>query len=72
MREARTVDVTSLDEAREAVVDGFVRVPWSSVRDHEGNLGEGGISIRCLQRADGSVPLSVDEPDLIAYLARAY
>jgi len=30
------------------------------------------VTVRCLTRADGTVPDSEDEPDLIAYLARAY
>jgi prolyl-tRNA synthetase len=71
-RDERTADAASLEEAREAAADGFARVPWDAVRDHEGDLGEGGLSIRCLQRSDGSVPVSVGEPDLVAYLARAY
>ncbi|MCU1462755.1 MAG: prolyl-tRNA synthetase [Acidimicrobiales bacterium] len=71
-RDEHTVDAATLDEARDGSADGFARVPWDAVREHEGDLGDGGLSIRCLQRADGSVPLSVDEPDLVAYLARAY
>ena len=31
-----------------------------------------GVTVRCLVRADGSVPESEDEPDLVAILARAY
>jgi len=30
------------------------------------------VTVRCLTRADGSVPGSEDEPDLLAYLGRAY
>src|SRR2546430_970716 len=31
-----------------------------------------GVTVRCLTRADGSVPDAEDEPDLVAYLGRAY
>jgi prolyl-tRNA synthetase len=30
------------------------------------------VTVRCLQRADGSVPDDEDEDDLVAYVARAY
>jgi prolyl-tRNA synthetase len=72
-RDARTVDVSTLEEAAEAAATGWARIPWAA-------LGEGGeeqlatqaISVRCLVRPDGSVPDSGEEPDLVAYLARAY
>ncbi len=72
-REARTVEVATLAEAIEAAATGWARVPWSAV----GVAGEAeangqGVTVRCLLRADGSVPDSEDEPDLIAILARAY
>jgi prolyl-tRNA synthetase len=35
-------------------------------------LAGGGVTVRCLQRADGSLPQSDGEPDLVAYVARAY
>jgi prolyl-tRNA synthetase len=31
-----------------------------------------GITVRCLMRADGGVPGSEDEPDLVAVVGRAY
>jgi prolyl-tRNA synthetase len=30
------------------------------------------VTVRCLTRTDGSVPDSGDEPDLIAWVGRAY
>ena len=68
-REQATVEVSSLDEALEAGRSGVARVPWDLVRDHP---LAGGVTVRCLQRADGGVPLAADEPDLVAFLARAY
>jgi prolyl-tRNA synthetase len=73
MRDARTSECATLDEIVEAAADGFARAPWSVVGDEgESRLAESAVTVRCLQRADGSVPLSDDEPDLVAYCARAY
>jgi prolyl-tRNA synthetase len=73
LRDRRTVDVTTLAEAAEAAQDGFARVPWSAVAEEgETTLGTGGVTVRCLQRADGGLALSAAEPDLVAYVARAY
>jgi prolyl-tRNA synthetase len=47
-------------------------VPWAEVRGHEDELARDALSVRCLQRADGGVPLSSDEPDLVAIVAKAY
>jgi prolyl-tRNA synthetase len=71
-RDTRTVDVASAEDAMEAARDGFARVPWNAVRDQEDRLAEGGATVRCLQRADGGIPLADDEPDLVAVVARAY
>lgn len=72
-REARTVDCATLDEVQEAAADGFARVPWSVVgAEGEATLAESSVTVRCLQRADGSLPQSEDEEGLVAYCARAY
>ena len=72
-REARTVDVTTVDEAVEAAASGWARLPWRILDDEgEARLAAEGITVRCLQRADGGVPDSEDEPDIVAYVARAY
>jgi prolyl-tRNA synthetase len=72
-RESHTYDVTSLDDALAATADGWARLPWSAVGgEGETKANAEGVSVRCLTRADGSVPDSEDEPDLVAYLARAY
>jgi prolyl-tRNA synthetase len=73
LREARTTAVATMDEAREVAQTGFARVPWSAIGDEgEAALAGGGLSIRCLQREDGGLPLSPDEDGVVAYVARAY
>ena len=48
----RTVDVASIDEAREAAQTGFARLPWAELGDEgEAALAEHGITVRCLQTA---------------------
>jgi prolyl-tRNA synthetase len=72
-REERTTDVSTVDEAIAAATDGWARLPWATVGvDGENKANAQGVTVRCLTRADGSVPDSEDEPDLVAYLARAY
>ncbi|MDQ6798038.1 MAG: proline--tRNA ligase [Actinomycetota bacterium] len=71
-REASTVDVTSLSDAQEAAQTGFARVPWDVIRDGEVQLAQAGVTVRCLQRDDGDLPLSSSEPDLVATVAKAY
>jgi prolyl-tRNA synthetase len=72
-RESRTADVTDVDEAIEASATGWARLPWSAVgAEGEAKANAVGVTVRCLVRADGSVPDSEHEPDLVAYLARAY
>jgi prolyl-tRNA synthetase len=72
-RDQRTTDVTTLDEAREAGQEGFARLPWRLVGDAgEAELATAAITVRCIQRADGSVPASEDEDDLFALVARSY
>ena len=69
----RTADVTSVAEAVEASSTGWARLPWSEVgSDGEAELNAHGITVRCLVRADGGVPDSEDEPDLVALVGRAY
>lgn len=73
LRESRTVEVDNLADALAAAATGWARVPWARV----GTAGEAeangqGVTVRCLLRADGSVPDTDDEPDLVAVLARSY
>lgn len=72
-RQARTREVGTLAEAIEAAATGWARVPWSVVGTKgEAEANTQGVTVRCLVRADGSVPDSEDEPDLVAILSRAY
>jgi prolyl-tRNA synthetase len=72
-RESHTTDASTVDDAAAAAADGFVRVPWSAVgAEGEVALNKQAVTVRCLVRADGSVPDSEDEPDLTAYVARSY
>jgi prolyl-tRNA synthetase len=71
-REARTTVVGSLDEAIEAGAEGFARVPFSEVGEAgEDKLAEAGITVRCLQRADGGLAESEDDR-LVAVVGKAY
>jgi prolyl-tRNA synthetase len=72
-RDANIGDAASLDEAVEASRTGFARVPYDLVRgDGEKALAADAVTVRCLQRADGSLPASDDEADLIAFVGRSY
>jgi prolyl-tRNA synthetase len=68
-RDQMTTEVATLDEALEVARSGLAQVPWDLVKGQQ--LG-GGVTVRCLQRPDATLPLSQDEPDLVAFLARAY
>jgi prolyl-tRNA synthetase len=74
-RDAHTVTVASVEEALEASATGFARIPWRLVgEDGETRLAEAGVTVRCLQRPDGSLPegYEADEDELDALVARAY
>ena len=72
-RADRTLEVASLAEAVEAANDGFAVLGWDSIGlEGEQELAAEGISVRCLQRADGTLAGSDDEPGLRAVVARAY
>jgi prolyl-tRNA synthetase len=72
-QDERTVDASSVEEAAEAAEDGFARIPWKVLGpEGEAALARSAVTVRCLQRPDGSVPDSDDEPDLVAVVARSY
>lgn len=72
-RADQTRRVASLEEAVDAAADGFAVLGWDSVgTEGELQLAAEGVSVRCLQRADGTLAESDDEPGLIAVVARAY
>ncbi|MDR7273321.1 proline--tRNA ligase [Catenuloplanes atrovinosus] len=72
-REANTHEVKTLSEALEAAATGWARLPWSAVGvEGEAEANKQAVTVRCLIRADGTVPESETEPDLIAVLGRSY
>lgn len=72
-QDARIASVASVDEAAEACATGWARLPYAAVGEEgEDVLAQSAVTVRCLQRADGSVPERDDEPDLIAFVARSY
>lgn len=72
-RDAATHDVLSVDEALEAGQRGFARLAWDLVgSEGESQLNEQGLSVRCLQRADGSMPRDHLEKDLVCLVAKSY
>ena len=72
-RDAFISDCASLEAAREVAQTGVARVPWKLVgATGEADLAAGGLTVRCLQRADGSLPESDDDAGALAYIARAY
>ncbi|TMM32648.1 MAG: proline--tRNA ligase [Actinobacteria bacterium] len=73
LRLERTVEVSTVEDAIAASATGWAKVPWSAVGiEGEAKANAEGVTVRCLTRADGSVPDSEDEPELVAYLGRAY
>ena len=72
-RDANTCDVASVAQAIDVAQTGFARLSWDLVGDsEEAELNAQALTIRCLQRGDGSVPESELEPDLLCIVAKAY
>ena len=72
-RDALISDCTTLDEVREAAQTGVARVPWGAVGiSGEETLAASGVTVRCLQRDDGTLPDTDDDARATAYVARAY
>jgi prolyl-tRNA synthetase len=72
-RDSRTIDVASLKEAIAAAQSGFARLAWDQVGDQgEARLKAEAMTVRCLQRSDGSIPSDESEADLVAIIAKSY
>ena len=55
------------------MTDGWARISWARLGvEGDTTLAQSAVTVRCLQRPDGSLAESEDEPDLIAYVARSY
>ncbi len=76
LRRRRTVDAADLTEAQEAAATGFAVLPLSALgADGETTLNRAGMSIRCIQSADGGLPGPGDEAadsPSVAVVGRAY
>jgi prolyl-tRNA synthetase len=73
LRESRTVDVDTVEDAAAAATTGFARIPWDRLGDGGvAELARDAVTVRCLVTAEGGVPVSVDDADLVAVVARAY
>jgi prolyl-tRNA synthetase len=73
-RDERTADVTTLEEAVETGASGFARLPMRALgADGEDRLARHAMTVRCLQRPDGSLAEPGDrEADLVAVIGRSY
>jgi prolyl-tRNA synthetase len=72
LRDRRTVAVDRLEDAVAAAQDGFARIRWDLVGEEgEQALAANAITVRCLQRPDGTVPDRLDG-DVEAVVARSY
>ncbi|MBA2282436.1 MAG: proline--tRNA ligase [Actinomycetota bacterium] len=72
-RDESTAEVKTVEEAVEAAATGWAKLPWDALAgDGEARLGRDAVSVRCLQRADGTVPDADDEPGLVAIVGRSY
>ena len=72
-RNERTRNVESIAEAIEAAQDGFARLAWRLVEGAgEQTLKAEAITVRCLMRADGSMPVTDTEEGLVCIVAKSY
>ena len=72
-RDGATHDVGSVGEAGEAAQEGFARLPWDAMgSEGEAQLRSDAITVRCLQRADGSMPDADTEKNLVCIVAKSY
>jgi prolyl-tRNA synthetase len=72
-RDATVSDCTTLDQARDVAQTGIARLPWELVgTSGEQDLATAGLTVRCLQLSDGSLPETDDDAGALAYVARAY
>src|SRR5579863_904783 len=68
-----TRDVDTIAEAVEAAESGFARLDWDKVGESgEAQLKVQAITVRCLQRRDGSMPQNDTEDDLVCIVAKSY
>jgi prolyl-tRNA synthetase len=72
-RDAAVSDCATIDRARDVAQTGVARLPWKLVGTAgEQDLATSGLTVRCLQLSDGSLPETDDDAGALAYVARAY
>jgi prolyl-tRNA synthetase len=72
-RQNRTREVDTFDDAVEAGNSGFARIAMAKLGgDGEDRLASHALSIRCLQRPDGSLAETEEDADLVAVVGRSY
>jgi prolyl-tRNA synthetase len=72
-RERRTSDCSTVEEAASAAAEGFARIPWSLLDGAAlERLGRDALTVRCVQTPDGELPDTLDAPENVAIVARAY
>jgi prolyl-tRNA synthetase len=72
-RDAAIADCSTLDQARDAAETGVARLPWELIGTAgEQDLATSGLTVRCLQLSDGSLPETDHDAGALAYVARAY
>ncbi|MFL6086042.1 MAG: proline--tRNA ligase [Mycobacterium sp.] len=71
-RDAIISDCATIDEARDVAQTGVARLPWEVIgAAGEEDLATSGLTVRCLQLSDGSLP-ETEHDAALAYVARAY
>ena len=71
--DAAIADCSTLDQARDAAQTGVARLPWELIGTAgEQDLATSGLTVRCLQLSDGSLPETDHDAGALAYVARAY
>jgi prolyl-tRNA synthetase len=73
-REGKTAEASTLDRAVDAGAEGFARIPWAAIGpEGEDRLARDALSVRCLQRPDGTLPAEGDADEtLVAVVGRSY
>ena len=72
-RDSQVAEAATVAEVREAAATGFACIPWAKLGpEGEAALAEDAITVRCLQRPDGTLPHSGEESDLVAVCGRSY
>jgi prolyl-tRNA synthetase len=72
-RDAIISDCATIEEARDVAQTGVARLPWEVIGTvGEEDLATSGLTVRCLQLSDGSLPETEHDAGALAYVARAY